>query len=44
MSQRMIKKHHVAIMLLHWFNATVWLTELTTGAALISSPQFRVVP
>ena len=44
MSQRMIKKHHVAIMLLHWFNATVWLTELTTGAALISSPHFRVVP
>ncbi len=44
MSQRMIKKHHVAIMLLHWFNATVWLAELTTGAALISSPHFRVVP
>jgi len=44
MSQRMVKKHHVAIMLLHWFNATVWLTELTTGAALISSPHFRVVP
>jgi uncharacterized protein len=44
MSQRMIKKHHVAIMLLHWFNATVWLAELVTGAALISSPHFRVVP
>jgi len=44
MSQRMIKKHHVAIMLLHWFNATVWLTELVTGAALISSPHFRVAP
>ena len=44
MSQRMIKKHHVAIMLLHWFNATVWLAELATGAALISSPHFRVAP
>ena len=44
MSQRMIKKHHVAIMLLHWFNATVWLAELVTGAALISSAHFRVVP
>lgn len=44
MSQRMVKKHHVAIMLLHWFNATVWLTELVTGGALISSPRFRVAP
>ena len=38
MSQRQIKKHHVAIMLLHWFNATVWLLELATGLALITSP------
>ncbi len=44
MSQRRIKKHHVAIMLLHWFNATVWLFELATGAALIASPYFRVMP
>ncbi len=44
MAQRQIKKHHVAIMLLHWFNAIVWLLELTTGAALISSPHFRVAP
>jgi formate dehydrogenase subunit gamma len=42
--QRQIKKHHVAIMLLHWFNASVWLLELITGLALISSPLFRVVP
>jgi uncharacterized protein len=41
---RQIKKHHVAIMLLHWFNAAVWLTELATGVALISSPYFRVAP
>ena len=44
MSQRRIKKHHVAIMLLHWFNAIVWLCELTTGAALIASPYFRLMP
>ena len=44
MSQRQIKKHHVAIILLHWFNAIVWLLELSTGVALISSPYFRVAP
>ncbi len=44
MAQRQIKKHHVAIMLLHWFNATVWLAELATGAALIVSSHYRVMP
>jgi formate dehydrogenase subunit gamma len=44
MLQRQIKKHHVAIMLLHWFNASVWLGELVTGIALISSHYFRVAP
>ena len=44
MEQRQIKKHHIAIILLHWSNAMVWLVELTTGAALISSPHFRVLP
>jgi formate dehydrogenase subunit gamma len=44
MLQRQVKKHHVAIMLLHWFNAFVWLFELVTGLALVSSPLFRVVP
>jgi formate dehydrogenase subunit gamma len=44
MLQRQVKKHHVAIMLLHWFNAFVWLFELITGLALITSPLFRVVP
>lgn len=44
MLQRQVKKHHVAIILLHWFNAYVWLFELVTGLALISSPLFRVVP
>jgi len=44
MTQRQIKKHHVAIILLHWFNAFVWLVELATGGALISSPYFRIAP
>jgi len=43
-SERMIKKHHVAVMLLHWFNALVWLAELVTGAALIQSDRFRFAP
>jgi formate dehydrogenase subunit gamma len=44
MLQRQIKKHHVAIMLLHWFNAATWILEIATGAALISSRLFRVAP
>ena len=44
MAQRLIKKHHVAIVLLHWFNATTWLFELVTGAGLIISPNFRFAP
>lgn len=44
MLHRQIKKHHVAIILLHWLNAIVWLLELSTGAALISSRHFRVAP
>ena len=31
MSQRQIKKHHVAIILLHWFNAIVWLLGAFDG-------------
>lgn len=44
MLQRQIKKHHVAIILVHWFNAVVWLLELSTGLALISSPDLRLAP
>lgn len=44
MFQKQLKKHHVAIILLHWFNAFVWLFELATGAALITSPYFRLAP
>ena len=41
---RQMKKHDVAIMLLHWFNAIVWALELMTGAALITSTSLRVAP
>jgi formate dehydrogenase subunit gamma len=44
LSQRQVKKHDVAIMLLHWFNALVWLLELTTGAALLTSSSLRIAP
>ncbi len=44
MEQRQVKKHHVAIILLHWFNAIVWLLELATGGALISSEYYRIAP
>ena len=44
MEQRQIKKHHVAIVLLHWFNAFVWLMELATGAAIIAAPAYRFMP
>ena len=44
MEQRQIKKHHVAVVLIHWFNAVVWLLELATGVALLVNPAFRVAP
>jgi formate dehydrogenase subunit gamma len=44
MRQRHLKKHHIAIIMLHWFNALVWIWELTTGVALISAERFQVVP
>jgi formate dehydrogenase subunit gamma len=44
MRQRHLKKHHIAIIMLHWFNALVWIWELTTGIALISTERLRVVP
>jgi formate dehydrogenase subunit gamma len=44
MLQRRLKKHDVAIVLLHWFNAATWAIEVATGAALIVSPYFRFAP
>ena len=43
LAQRRLKKHDIAIMLLHWFNALVWLLELATGLALLTS-DLRVMP
>lgn len=44
MRQLVVKKHHVAVILLHWFNALVWLGELATGLAIVDAPGFRVLP
>ena len=44
MLEHQLKKHHVAIMLLHWFNASVWALELLTGLALITSRAYRAAP
>lgn len=44
MERHQIKKHHVAIVLLHWFNAIVWLVELATGLAIVTGPEFRIAP
>jgi formate dehydrogenase subunit gamma len=44
MEQQSIKKHDVAIILLHWFNASVWLLELISGLAIIVGPAYRVMP
>lgn len=44
MLRNQIKKHHVAVILVHWFNAVTWIFEVSTGIALISSPYFRVAP
>ena len=44
MNHRYIKKHDVAMVTLHWFNALVWFVELLTGAGLIVSDQYRFVP
>lgn len=44
MGHRSLKKHHLAIILLHWFNAVVWLAELTTGLALLATPDYHLAP
>ena len=42
--QRKMKKHDVAIMLVHWFNALTWLFMLATGGALIISSFYKMAP
>ena len=44
MRQRKMKKHDVAIILIHWFNAFTWIFMLATGAALIVSGLYRIAP
>jgi len=44
MEQSHVKKHQVAIVLLHWFNAVIWAIELATGSALIVAPGYRFMP
>lgn len=44
MEHRTLKKHHLAIILLHWFNAFIWLIELATGLALMASPDYHLAP
>jgi len=44
MRQRKMKKHDVAIVLLHWFNAITWIFMLATGAALIVSGFYKIAP
>jgi formate dehydrogenase subunit gamma len=44
LAHRQVKKHHVAIVLVHWFNAFVWLIELATGSAIVVSPSFAFMP
>jgi len=44
MRQRKMKKHDVAIMLVHWFNAFTWIFMLATGGALIISSFYKMAP
>ncbi len=44
MAGRQLKKHDVAAILLHWFNALVWLTSLITGTALIVAERYVLIP
>ena len=44
MARKLIKKHDVAMVTLHWFNALVWFFELMTGMALIASTRYTYIP
>ncbi len=44
MRQRKMKKHDVAILLVHWFNAFTWMFMLATGAGLIVSGYYKMAP
>lgn len=42
--QQRIRKHNLANILTHWFNAFSWLLLLPTGVAIISSPRLNISP
>jgi len=44
LKKKKLKKHDIATIYLHWFNALVWFIELTTGSALIISKYYRFTP
>ena len=44
MRQRKMKKHDVAIVLIHWFNAFTWIFMLLSGTALIVSHYYKIMP
>ncbi len=44
LQRRSIKKHDTAVILLHWFNASIWAVELATGGALLAGPGYQIAP
>jgi formate dehydrogenase gamma subunit len=44
MEQKSMKKHDVAIVLLHWFNASTWLVMLISGLGLMVGAAYRLMP
>lgn len=44
MEQKSMKKHDVAIVLLHWFNASTWLVMLISGLGLMVGATYRLMP
>ncbi|HWQ84445.1 MAG TPA: cytochrome b/b6 domain-containing protein [Anaerolineales bacterium] len=42
--EKKYKKHNLANILTHWFNAAAWLMLLPTGIAIISSPRLGLSP
>ena len=42
--QKSIRKHNLANILTHWFNAFSWLLLLPTGIAIIASPRLSISP
>ena len=41
MSNRMIKRHELPAILIHWFNAIAWFFLLATGLGLIDNPSLQ---